>query len=72
MEVLEADATYETLHKGIEHRDPAILADMIVALIKATNHLLDRQLRYLEKDFPSAPAGPRPRRTRLGGCSRAA
>ncbi len=45
------DATYETFRKGIEHRDPAISANVIVGLIKATNYLLDRQLRRLEKDF---------------------
>jgi four helix bundle suffix protein len=45
------DATYETFRRGIEHRDPAISANVIVGLIKATNYLLGRQLRRLEKDF---------------------
>jgi four helix bundle suffix protein len=45
------DATYETFRKGIEHRDPAISANVIVGLIKATDYLLDRQLRRLETDF---------------------
>jgi four helix bundle suffix protein len=47
----QPDATYETFRKGIEHRDPAIAANVIVGLIKATSYLLDRQLRRLEKDF---------------------
>jgi hypothetical protein len=34
------DATYETFRKGIEHRDPAISANVIVGLIKATSYLL--------------------------------
>lgn len=47
----EADATYETFRKGIEHEDPAISANVMIGLIKLTNYLLDQQIRKLEKDF---------------------
>ncbi len=47
----QPDATYETFRRGIEHPDPAISANVIAGLIKATNYLLDQQLRRLEKDF---------------------
>ncbi|MCG8341964.1 MAG: four helix bundle suffix domain-containing protein [Chlorobiales bacterium] len=43
--------TYGTFSKGIEHRDPAIAANVIIGLIKVTTYLLDRQLRQLEKAF---------------------
>lgn len=45
------DATYETFKKGIEHKDPAICANVIIGLIKVTNYLLDNQLKRLETDF---------------------
>jgi four helix bundle suffix protein len=45
------DANYETFHKGIEHSDPAICANVIAGLIKVTCYLLDRQLERLEQDF---------------------
>lgn len=44
-------ANYETFRKGIEHRDPAICANVILGLIKVTNYLLDRQIAALEKAF---------------------
>ena len=44
-------ANYQTFKKGIEHRDPAISANVIVGLIKVTCYLLDQQLRRLEQDF---------------------
>ncbi len=44
-------ANYQTFRKGIEHRDPAICANVIVGLIKVTHYLLTRQLRRLEQDF---------------------
>ena len=44
-------ADYETFRKGIEHRDSAIAANVIIGLIKVTTYLLDRQLRQLEKAF---------------------
>ncbi|MFQ5667477.1 MAG: four helix bundle protein, partial [Candidatus Binatia bacterium] len=37
--------TYEIFRKGIEHRDPAISANVIIGLIRVTSYLLDRQLR---------------------------
>jgi four helix bundle suffix protein len=45
------DADYETFLKGIEHPDPAIVANVIVGLIKVTNYLLDRQIARLEAQF---------------------
>ena len=45
------DANYETFKKGIEHPDPAICANVILGLVKVTNHLLDQQIRSLEKAF---------------------
>src|SRR5688572_9103618 len=45
------DATYETFKKGIENEDPAIAANVMIGLIKATCYLLDQQLRSLEANF---------------------
>ena len=45
------DADYGTFRKGIEHKDPAIAANVIIGLIKVTTYLLDRQIRQLEKEF---------------------
>ncbi|HBA82570.1 MAG TPA: four helix bundle protein [Verrucomicrobia bacterium] len=42
---------YDTFKKGIEHSDPAIVANVMIGLIKLTNYLLDQQLRRLEQDF---------------------
>lgn len=47
----QPDANYDTFRKGIEHRDPAIAANVMIGLIKLTNYLLDQQLRRLEQDF---------------------
>ncbi|MCP5523133.1 MAG: hypothetical protein H7A46_16475 [Verrucomicrobiales bacterium] len=44
-------ANYDTFRKGLEHRDPAICANVIAGLIKVTCYLLDHQLRRLEQDF---------------------
>jgi four helix bundle suffix protein len=44
-------ANYDTFRKGIEHRDPAICANVILGLVKLTSYLLDRQLMSLEKAF---------------------
>jgi len=44
-------ANYETFRKGIEHSDPAICANVIIGLIKATTYLLDRQIKTLEREF---------------------
>ena len=47
----QPDANYKSFRKGIEHKDPAICANVILGLIKVTTYLLDRQIRRLEKDF---------------------
>lgn len=44
-------ADYETFRRGIEHSDPVISANVILGLVKVTNFLLDRQLKFLEEDF---------------------
>ena len=44
-------ATYETFRKGIENPDPAIVANVIIGLIRVTSLLLDRQIQALEKAF---------------------
>ncbi len=56
-------ANYETFRRGIEHRDPAIAANVIVGLIKVTTRLLDGQIRALEKAF-AEQGGLRERMTR--------
>jgi four helix bundle suffix protein len=63
-------ANYETFKKGIEHRDPAICANVIAGLIKVTNYLLDRQIERLEQDF-LRDGGLRERMTRSRLASRA-
>lgn len=57
------DANYQTFAKGIEHRDPAICANVIAGLIKVVRYLLDRQLRQLEREFIQS-GGLRERMTR--------
>jgi four helix bundle suffix protein len=47
----QPDANYDTFKKGIEHPDPAIAANVMIGLIKATRYLLDRQLAKLERTF---------------------
>lgn len=47
----QPDASYNTFKNGIEHRDPAIAANVMIGLIKLTNYLLDQQLKRLEQDF---------------------
>jgi four helix bundle suffix protein len=47
----QSDATYDTFKKGIEHPDPAIAANVMIGLVKATKYLLDRQLAKLEQAF---------------------
>ena len=47
----QPDADYDTFSKGIEHRDQAIAANVIIGLIKVTTYLLDRQLKQLEQAF---------------------
>ena len=55
--------SYATFQKGIEHKDPAIAANVLLDLTKLTCFLLDRQLRQLEKAF-LAEGGLRERMTR--------
>jgi four helix bundle suffix protein len=57
------DATYDTFKKGIEHKDPAICANVIIGLIRVASVLLERQIRYLEKAFVEE-GGLRERMTR--------
>jgi four helix bundle suffix protein len=57
------NATYETFRKGIESPDPEIAANVILGLIRVTNFLLDRQIRFLEKAFVKE-GGLRERMTR--------
>jgi four helix bundle suffix protein len=45
------NANYETFRAGLEHSDAAIVANVIVGLIKVANYLLDQQIRQLEKSF---------------------
>ncbi|MBI4660200.1 MAG: four helix bundle protein [Verrucomicrobia bacterium] len=63
-------ANYATFKKGIEHRDPAISANVISGLIKVTCYLLDQQLRRLEQDFLKQ-GGLRERMTRARLAARA-
>jgi len=63
-------ADYATFKKGIEHRDAAICANVIVGLIKVTCYLLDQQLRRLERDF-LREGGLRERMTRARLAARA-
>lgn len=44
-------ATYETFKKGIENQNPEICTNVIVGLIKVTQFLLSRQIKFLETDF---------------------
>lgn len=44
-------ANFETFRMRIEHADPAICVNVIIALIKPANYLLDRQIGSLEQAF---------------------
>jgi four helix bundle suffix protein len=44
-------ATYATFQIGIENRDPAICANVIIGLIRVASFLLDRQIQSLETAF---------------------
>jgi len=59
----QSNGTYDTFKKGIENRDPAISANVMIGLIKLTNYLLDRQIRQLETAFLTE-GGLRERMTR--------
>ena len=63
-------ATSDTFKKGLEHRDPAIAANVIIGLIKVANYLLDQQIKHLEKAFLEE-GGLRERMTRARLKSRA-
>jgi four helix bundle suffix protein len=56
-------ATYETFRKAVEHADPTIAANAIIGLIKVALHLLNRQIRSLERSFVE-DGGLRERMTR--------
>lgn len=43
--------SYETYKSYIEIRSPETVANIIICLIHQANYLLDRHLRYLEKEF---------------------
>lgn len=45
------DASYDTFRKGIENEDPAICANIIIGLLKATGLLLFRQIQAQEQEF---------------------
>jgi four helix bundle suffix protein len=57
------DAAYATFRAGIEHRDPAVAANVIIGLIRVASYLLDRQIRHLEQAFVTE-GGLRERMTR--------
>jgi four helix bundle suffix protein len=57
------NADYATFRKGIEHKDPAIAANVVIGLIRITGYLLDRQLQRLESAF-AQEGGLRERMTR--------
>jgi len=42
---------YATFQKGIEHPDPAIVANVMIGLTRVAIHLLTRQLKHLESAF---------------------
>jgi len=63
-------ADYETFRRGIENTDPVISANVLLGLTRATNYLLDRQIRQLEEAF-LAEGGLRERMTRARLESRA-
>ncbi|MEX0965964.1 MAG: four helix bundle suffix domain-containing protein [Bacteroidia bacterium] len=43
--------TYETFQKAIEHENPEICANAMIALITITTYLLKQQLKQLEMAF---------------------
>ncbi len=47
----DPNGNYETFRKGIEHKNPEICANVMIGLVKVASYLLDRQLKYLERDF---------------------
>jgi four helix bundle suffix protein len=59
----QPDSNYETFRRGIESPDPAIAANVLIALIKVTTYFLDHQLRHVEAEFEEN-GGLRERMTR--------
>ncbi|MFZ5875194.1 MAG: four helix bundle suffix domain-containing protein [Nitrospirota bacterium] len=55
--------TYEDYREFVETRPPEVVANIALCLIHQTNYLIDRQLRWLEKDFVKE-GGLRERMTR--------
>jgi four helix bundle suffix protein len=55
--------TYELYREFVETRPPEVIANIAICLIHQANHLIDQQLRRLEKDFPE-DGGLRARMTR--------
>ncbi len=45
------NASYATLQKGIENKNPEICANVVIGLIKVTSYLLMQQILRLEQDF---------------------
>ncbi len=45
------NANYDTFRKGIENPDQAICVNVIIGLIRVASVLLNRQIKFLEKDF---------------------
>lgn len=55
--------TFELYREFVETRPPEVIANIAICLIHQTNYLIDRQLRWLEKDFVEG-GGLRERMTR--------
>lgn len=64
------DPTFETFRKGIEHPDPAIVANVMIGLTRVAIHLLAGQIRQLESAFVKE-GGLRERMTRARLAERA-
>ncbi|HET8761591.1 MAG TPA: four helix bundle suffix domain-containing protein [Nitrospiria bacterium] len=43
--------TYEDYREFVETRPPEVVANIALCLVHRTNYLIDRQLRWLERDF---------------------
>jgi four helix bundle suffix protein len=56
--------TYELYRQFVETRPPEVIANIALCLIHQANYLIDRQIRWLEKDFLNE-GGLRERMTRL-------
>ena len=47
----EPNATYDTFRTAIEHKDPAISANIMIGLIRVTTYLLDQQIKSQTQNF---------------------